>query len=347
MGNSDLPDPPASLSARPLLATRADMALFAGRGWELKELERALAQRFSVLVVGERGAGRTSLLRALMFHWSPSTATATDPWLVYVRAAGLTDPEQVLDKVLEVYDRIEEVDVDSTPGVRSLGSASALVALAQRQQAHPMVVLLDDVDPLVGNALFGVLRDELWETRTTWVVTATPEGATTILTPPADAFFEVILRVQPLSSPEAIDLLKRRVPKADPSRLAAIARDGGQPREVIERARQVDWDSPVADEVLNAIRRGRDFALSLLGRPAAMLAAEMQDLGPVSASDEVLQQRMGWTRPRALQVLTELEAAGLATSASPPRVGPGRPKKIYRLLTPYEWAATHGRGKAS
>jgi hypothetical protein len=345
MGNSHLPDPPASLSARPLLATRADMALFAGRGRELKEFERALAQRFNVLVVCERGAGRTSLLRALMYHWSPSTAP--DPWLVYVRAAGLTDPEQVLEKVLEAYDRIEEVDVDSTPGVRSLGSASALVALAQRQQAHPIVVLLDDVDPVVGNALFGVLRDELWETRTTWVVTATPEGATTILAPPADAFFEVILRIQPLSSPEAIDLLKRRLPKADPSRLAAIAREGGRPREIIERARQVDWDSPVADEALNTVRRGWEYALSRLGRPATMLAAEMQDLGPVSASDEVLQQRMGWTRPRALQVLSELEAAGLATSASPPRTGPGRPKKIYRLLTPYEWAATHGHGKAS
>jgi DNA-binding PadR family transcriptional regulator len=48
-----------------------------------------------------------------------------------------------------------------------------------------------------------------------------------------------------------------------------------------------------------------------------------------------------------LQVLADLEAAGLAVSASPPQRGPGRPRKIYRLLTPREWAATHGRGKAS
>ena len=339
MGDSRAPNPGLGLSGRPLLATRADMALFAGRDRELKELERALEQRFNVLLLGERGAGRTSLLRALMYHWSAPTDSG--PWLVYVRAAGLADPGQVLERVLEASDSLD-FDADSSSGVRGPGSTSALAALAQRQRTRPMVVLLDDVDPVVGNALFGVLRDELWETRTTWVVTATRESAATILAPPADAFFETILRVDPLSAPAVIDLLQRRLPKVDRSRLGAIAREGGQPREVIELARQVDWDSSAADVELDAARREWESTLARLGRPAAMLVAEMRDLGPVSASDERLQQRMGWTRPRALQVLAELESAGLASSASPPQRGPGRPKKIYRLLTLREWASAHG-----
>jgi hypothetical protein len=197
--------------------------------------------------------------------------------------------------------------------------------------------------------LFGVLRDELWETRTSWVVTTSPEGAVTILAPPADAFFEVILRIDPLSRTEAIDLLTRRLPEGDQSRLASIARDGGQPREVIERARQVDWESSAQDddlEELDAARREWESTLARLGRPARMLVAEMRELGPVSASDASLQQRMGWTRPRALQVLADLETAGLAVSAIPPQRGPGRPRKVYRLLTPHEWAA-RGRGRAS
>lgn len=335
---------PYSLSARPLMATRADMALFAGRDWEVNELERALAQRFNVLVVGERGSGRTSLLRALMHN---SRSARTDgPRMVYVRAAGLADPAQLLDRVLETDDGISSDDSENR-AARRPGASVALAALAERQRAHPIVVLLDDVDPAVGSSLFGVLRDELWETRTTWVVTATREGSATILAPPADAFFETILPVDPLSKADAIDLLRRRLPGVDQVRLESIARDGVQPRELLELARQVDWDSKGQVPGLEAARRNWDIALAALGRPAAMLVAEMRDLGPVSASDQALLARMGWTRPRALQVLAELEEAGLATSSSPPQAGPGRPKKVYRLLTLQEWAARQDRGRAS
>lgn len=335
---------PYSLSARPLMATRADMALFAGRAWEVNELERALVQRFSVLVVGERGSGRTSLLRALM-HNSRSARTDA-PRMVYVRAAGLADPAQLLDRVLETDEGVSSDDSDYR-AARRHDASSALAALAERQRDHPMVVLLDDVDPAVGNSLFGVLRDELWETRTTWVVTATREGSATILVPPADAFFETIVRVDALSRAEAIDLLRRRLPGVDQVRLESIARDGGQPRELLELARQVDWDSKGQVSGLDAARRNWDIVLAALGRPAAMLVAEMRDLGPVSASDQALLARMGSTRPRALQVLVELAEAGLATSSSPPQAGPGRPKKIYRLLTLQEWATRQDRGRAS
>lgn len=341
---ADVADPPSPgnesrlLSARPLLATPADMELFAGRVWELGQLERALAQRFSVLVVGERGSGRTSLLRALMF--ASRFPGADIPRRLYVRAAGLADPAQLLGRVLEAYDGMDSAD-RKAPAAISSGTSVALDALAERQQGHPMIVLLDDVDPAVGNALFGVLRDELWETRTSWVVTATKAGSMSILAPPADAFFETILRLDALSQAEAIDLLRRRLPHVDQIRLESIARDGGHPRELLELARQVDWDSTAQGADLDGARRSRDRALAALGRPAAMLVAEMRDLGPVSASDETLLGRMGWTRPRALQVLAEIEEVGLATSSSPRQAGPGRPKKVYRLLTLHEWAGSH------
>ncbi len=37
-----------------------------------------------------------------------------------------------------------------------------------------------------------------------------------------------------------------------------------------------------------------------LGRAPGMLFTEVMDLGPVSASDKMLLDRLGWTRPRAV-----------------------------------------------
>ena len=56
-----------NLTSRPLLATQRDQALFAGRDWEVEEISRDLGRGFNVIVEGDRGSGKTSLLRALMW----------------------------------------------------------------------------------------------------------------------------------------------------------------------------------------------------------------------------------------------------------------------------------------
>jgi predicted transcriptional regulator len=60
-----------------------------------------------------------------------------------------------------------------------------------------------------------------------------------------------------------------------------------------------------------------------------MLLAELEARGAASASDEELLRSLGWTRPRAVQVFSELEEAGLVASET--EKGPtGRPRKVYR-----------------
>ena len=65
-----------------------------------------------------------------------------------------------------------------------------------------------------------------------------------------------------------------------------------------------------------------------------MLAAELEALGWASASDERLLDRIGWTRPRVVQVIAELESRGLVDMREE-NTGRGRPRKLYRL-TPAE-----------
>ncbi|MGB3797765.1 MAG: hypothetical protein WA957_15860, partial [Alteraurantiacibacter sp.] len=88
------------LTSRPLLATQRDQALFAGRNWESEEISRDLRRGFNIVVEGDRGSGKTSLLRALM--WAHHTDEQRDARTrVYVRAAGLTDAAAVLNRVLD------------------------------------------------------------------------------------------------------------------------------------------------------------------------------------------------------------------------------------------------------
>lgn len=324
-----------NLTSRPLLATQRDQALFAGRDWEVEEISRDLRRGFNVIVEGDRGSGKTTLLRALI--WVHDGEEQRDGGTrVYVRAGGLADAATVLNRVLDVLEDRE------TPPDRRLNVAEALRELATRRELDPVCVLLDDIDPRVGNQLFGVLRDELWEAGAQWVVTASSNDSKTLRMPPADAFFETTLRLDPLSREEAIDLLRRRMPlqhgenklEGGTGVVSLLAGKGGQPRELLERARHVDENND-PESVLaagNEIRR----VLATLSRPANMLYAEIRHHDPVSASDDAIQDRMGWTRPRLIQVLGELEQAGLVESYRQSRSGPGQPKKMFRVLSPFE-----------
>ncbi len=327
------------LTARPLLATGGDMGLFVGRDREVAEVERALGRGFNVLLEGARGAGRTSLLRSLAYHHRADEAPA--PQVALVRAAGATDPASLLARVVGTLEAAPEaVPNDGPPRVDTVDALIARLAALVRER--PRVVLLDDVAPAVGAGVFGVLRDELWEAGASWVVAATPETATALLAPPADAFFEVVVRLGDLTPDEAVELLARRLPEVPVARLRQVADGTTVPRELLERARRVDWKDDADLDGVHASQLAWERALAGLGRSASMLAVELRDLGPVSASDERLLERMGWTRPRAIQVLGRLQEAGLVTSVQVPQDGPGRPRKVFRLVGPDELARRAG-----
>ncbi len=67
-----------------------------------------------------------------------------------------------------------------------------------------------------------------------------------------------------------------------------------------------------------------------------MLADELDALGWTSASDQRLLDRMGWTRPRVVQVIAELESRGLVEMREE-STGRGRPRKLYRLTPAAEF----------
>jgi hypothetical protein len=206
--------------------------------------------------------------------------------------------------------------------------------VASLKEAAPegrRVVLVDELSATsVGHTLFGRLRDELWQLPLTWVVAVAANEAGPLLTPPADAFFDVILRLEPLTRASQRAILEARA--GNRGRRIAAQLDEGNPRRLLALAREAVAGG-VQPPVLQRALSHRDAEVSKLGRAASMLMAELESLGPTSASDEQLLRRLGWTRTRAVQVLRQLEEKGLVTSTTA-KGDSGRPRKLYRPADP-------------
>ncbi|MDO5712353.1 MAG: hypothetical protein Q4P32_11515, partial [Micrococcales bacterium] len=178
--------------------------------------------------------------------------------------------------------------------------------------------------PRVGNQLFGVLRDEVWNLPLQWLVTVTPDDAPVLTQPPADAFFEQRIQLPPLTRQEAAQLIELRL--GHPVHMPE-GRQEWTPREALDLARLAprDWDASVNERVR------RDAEVAKLGRPATMLVAAMEELGPVSPSDDRLLARTGWTSSRASQVFRQLLDVGLVAYREVRGDRPGRPARLYEL----------------
>lgn len=319
------------LSQRPLLATAADAALFVDRDRELEMLARAVRLRFNALVLGERGSGKTSLL-----HFFARTLREEEIDVRLVEASSATTVDELVALIAVA------VDAPDAPTDTRRSVADDLQRLAEAAGGGPLVVLIDSIGkPGLVHELFGQQRDEVWRLPFRWVVTGNSADRSGYLAPPADSFFDVVVDLDELTSEDAKDLLVRRAtapgtaddPAADVLRGVAGALAAQvtprTPRQLLSAARATllaDDDPTTVVQNLYALQH----QAAALGRPAGMLFTELMNMGPVSASDEDLLNRLGWTRGRVVQVLKQLEAAHLVVSTTEAR-GQGRPRKLYEV----------------
>ena len=319
------------LTGRPLLDTAPDHELFAGRDGELARLADWVEHGRNVLLIGERGSGKTTLLRQLAYELRrrhPRTPPA------FVEGRLVTDARVLLELVrrrlgVRPPERAAwppSASVDGQAPGEAIDLADLVRGLREAGPRRRRVILVDEPPTSASQTLFGRLRDELWQLPFSWGVAASEGDAGVYLTPPADAFFDDALRLNPLPREAQRRMLEARA--GERGRRIARQLDEGNPRRLLALARAALQGVATPVE-LHEARSVRDEQVAQLGRPAAMLMAELESLGAASATDERLLRRLGWTRPRAVQVLRELEDQGLVTSSNV-KGRAGRPRKVYR-----------------
>lgn len=328
------------LSQRPLQATSVDAALFVDRVSELERLSRSVRHGFNSLTLGERGSGKTSLLRRFERRLGEENVACR-----FVEASGAKAVEELVEVVHQAVHGQRQSPFRAL-GVLggTAGIADDLRHLAPRDGGH-VVVLLDSVgDPSLVQHLFGRLRDEVWQLPLTWVVAGDRAYRSRYLEPPADSFFDTILEIGDLDQQHAADLLRRRAVQADPNDVGAkvllryaeaLAEQVKPltPRNLLAAAREILIGSDDDHSKWMSHLAGQQVRAAELGRPHAMLFTELMGLGPVSASDERLLNRLGWTRARAAQVLKDLEQRGLVVVTDEAPSGPGRPRRLYAVAS--------------
>lgn len=347
------------LSQRPLSGSEFDHRLYVGRTEEVSQISRAAILGFNVLVLGDRGSGRTSLLRQAERQLKAQGATTVfvdaQPWpdafdLVLAIRAALGDDvrepgyrwETFQDSTMRAtgMKRVKE-DVRRTLDEnwvsvigRSLEDAPTVLEVPQPDSWS---IVVDGVNARAAHTLFGRFRDILWQLPVHWVVSGDAASRQTYLAPPADAFFDTVLELGELTEEEALNLLVRRLDSAsdsvDVERLRQVAErlvDGlpeRSPRAILTAARAAVIGAGDPAETLHARARQQQQAAAL-GRGPAMVFAELEQLGPTHAGDERLLERLGYTRPGVVQILKALQQENLVTATKQGR------RTLYRIAPP-------------
>lgn len=323
------------LSGRPLIDTKVDRRLYAPRQ-EHALLRKSAEQGLNVLLTGPRGSGKTTLLRQVLLDLREAgrasvfldgkLAADTYAFLELIRFQ-LGEAPSLPQAMREDYARAFTPRPNLGEANRLLGLMDSMRGAGEEQMRTTLLIDgLPSAD--VAHSLFGRLRDELWQLPFNWIIAVDGRKRSALLEPPADAFFDRVIDLGPMTTDEQALLLTKRAEGTSRTVLQPLTQASeGNPRLLLALARDTVERGAAIDELL-AARARRQTAASRLSRPASMLLAELEDMGAASASDKDLLERLGWTRPRATQVFAELEDAALVTSREEKGHG-GRPRKVY------------------
>jgi len=335
---------------QPLAQSRADQRRFIDRDRETNSIIEAAKASQPVLVLGERGSGRTSLLNHVAWLLAREKESRDS---VLISGELARDPAQLLGVFVARIGRLagqrgsrarwlEELQALSMPdgpfgAVVQPAILMELIDLLGERLAElerPVCLMIDEIFPAVAHGVFGTLRNELWTLQdVSWIVTGESAAGSLYREPPADAFFAQTVVLSPLSDTDACKLLDAHVPDLPASDVEKVLAGGrGNPRRLLRAAADIQAGIP-PDQVFAHELAAK--ATSLAGPLAGRMVEYLAEHGPASASDESMLRQIGASRQRASQLMHQLHSAGLLHTVEQAKEGrPGRPARRFTIKTP-------------
>lgn len=335
---------------RPLAASRVEQRRFVDRAAETEAVVRAVRASRPVLLLGEPGSGRTSMLNHVAWLLSREPEPRDS---IVLSGEVARDPAQLLGVLIARVQRL--AGPDRSPGawledLRALSMPDGpfgdvaqpailmeLVDLLGERFAdlgRPVCLMIDGVAPSVAHGVFGTLRNELWALDgPSWVVAGDAAAGPLYREPPADAFFEQVVELPPLADADAAKLLRAHAPELTDDQIEqAVAVGRGNPRRLLRAAGEIQAGIAPTEDAGDALA---EQATELAGPLAGSLIRYLAAHGPAPASDRALLRRLGTSRQRASQLMHRLEDAGLLQTLGHHEPGKrGRPTRRFAIKGP-------------
>lgn len=320
------------LRQAPLLATDRGERLFvppSGYGALVAYVRRG----YNVLLVADRGEGKTTVLHQLERERALDVEEEGRPPSVFINLASAEDPLGALESIIggaqEATGQGISLDESSLPTAFG-ADRSVRLRLRQLEQMPACCFLLDNANPrTVAHPLFGEQRDRLWELEQhQFVLTANRADRQLALRPPADAFWEQVVHLE-LTETQAVEVIERGLDQKVPWAHQLVGAVGTNLRRLIQAVQEIGAGEAEPPSGTSAWEL-RHETIANLSRPAAMVFAELEGLGEVSAADKQLVERVGYSKTSVFRALEELERKRLVSSEERAD-GPGRPRKVYSL----------------
>ena len=335
---------------QPLAQSRADQRRFIDRARETDLIVRAASASQPVLLLGEHGSGRTSLLNhaawllarkeqprdAVLVSGEVARDAAQLLGVLVARAQRLAGPRRSRAAWIDDLRALSMPDGPFGEAARPAILMELVDLLGERlaDLERPVCLMVDGIAPAVAHGLFGSLRNELWALEgASWVVAGDSVVEPLYLEPPADAFFEQTVTLGPLSDAAAAKLLRAHAPDLTDAQVEeAIAVGDGNPRRLLRAATEIEAGLPPSSASADQLA-GK--AVEVAGPLAGALVDYLAIHGPAAASDQTMLRQIGASRQRASQLMHKLESAGLLETIEKHEPGRrGRPARRFALRTP-------------
>lgn len=324
------------LSLRPLFPTKNDIGLFVGREKEMNVIESCMRNRLNLLLVGERGTGKTSLLNYT--YYKTIKIDNVVGVLVNILPKSISDTSSFLNLVLDsTLDEIRhkhfaeqffsEFDTRRTNDV--FIAFNSIITILKQHNVE-VVFLIDGFDHRVELCyrIMSSLREVFWQTEFPVIMTGDSNKINEYRRPPLDAFFDKKLEPQPLSSDEIMKLFELRLGKKYLDKTSAntlaertessiidkillvkeFFEKNPKTRKILLSKLEPKSEKNMSMDTLNQKTILKVFESSLVHLSPAKkeILRYIRINGPSSASDKEFQKYMGVSRSRLTQMLLSL-----------------------------------------